>query len=604
MSAAAERGEADVIILGATPAGLTAAIAAARAQRSAIVLERTNYVGGLPANGLGATDISTRGSTGGLFLEFVDRIKAHYISAFGPDSAQVRDCSDGYHFEPSVAEAVLLTWVQEYPQIRALKERQFDFQPQQVRWNAQNIESITVTNLRTGHAEIYRGRFFLDATYEGDLVAAAGVPFMLGREGKDAYGEIGAGRTYKLWYGPECEGSTHVGDGTIQAYNYRLCLTDDPSNRVAVQKPAAYDRSEYEQLVHDVTTGFHGGVDVQQMTAADFRANVEKSKQNLPPNLNKLPGISRLFSNVTIPNGKVDANNQHFALISSDLPEENWAHPTASWAWRDDFAERLRSYTEGLLYFAQNDEAIPPWFRDECRRWGLAKDEYADNGHFPRQMYVREGRRMRGKYVFTANDVVVVDKYPGQHSSSTGRPNGEEAVATQQPKQEVQSSTKTNTSPLPQRVPIRHLDAVTASHYALDSHAVRKYEAGRAHLDGFVGYFTQPYSVPYGVMVPDAPVRNLLAPVPVSASHMGFSTLRMEPCWMALGQAAGVAAALCLEKGCAAGDVDVRGLQRGMLEQGAVLVYHPGLWEEGVGPEERAEAQWRWLEAARAEAKG
>lgn len=166
---------------------------------------------------------------------------------------------------------------------------------------------------------------------------------------------------------------------------------------------------------------------------------------------------------------------------------------------------------------------------------GWATDEYEENGYFPRQVYVREGRRMKGKYFFTANDAL--------------------------PLKEGQA-------------PPIHWDSITASHYALDSHAVRKREPNRAHLDGFFSYPSKPYTVPYGVMVPDAPIGNLLSPVPVSASHVGFSTLRMEPCWMAMGQAAGVAAALCIEDGVGAAALDISKLQAELLEQGGLLFYN------------------------------
>lgn len=221
----------------------------------------------------------------------------------------------------------------------------------------------------------------------------------------------------------------------------------------------------------------------------------------------KLPGdkwgIAKITNIVHVPNMKTDANNQHGVFVSTDLPEENWPWPTSSWEWRDKFAQRLREYTEGLFWFAQNDPELPAHFRKAAKEWGLSKDEYADNGHFPRQVYVREGRRFEGAYFFTANDAIPVT--------------------------------------IGSRPPI-HQSSITASHYALDSHAVRKREEGRVHLDGFLSYPSAVYTVPYGVMVPKE-VGNLLLPVPVSGSHIGFSTLRMEPCWMAMGQAAGIASA-------------------------------------------------------------
>jgi hypothetical protein len=211
---------------------------------------------------------------GGSFWNFVNRIKAHYIATYGPHSDQVSDCDDGYHFEPSVAEKVFHQWLLEYPQIKVLTRRQFDFEPENVEQRAGKILSLRVTNLGTARTETIRGRFFLDSTYEGDLIAASGVPFLIVREGKDDYGEIGAGRLYKLWNGPECDGSTHCGDNAVQAYNYRLCVTDDPGNRIDIQCPANYNREEFIPLIDDVRTGLHTGVDVLEISQDQVAQNI------------------------------------------------------------------------------------------------------------------------------------------------------------------------------------------------------------------------------------------------------------------------------------------------------------------------------------------
>ncbi len=287
-------------------------------------------------------------------------------------------------------------------------------------------------------------------------------------------------------------------------------------------------------MIDDILDGNHTGVATMNVTPAMRAAN---RKAILAGGRTAIPddrwGIAKVTNMVKVPNGKTDANNQHMAFISTDLPEENQAWPTASWEWRDAFAKRLRDYTEGLLWFAANDEAVPESFRAEARTWGYAADEYQDNDNFPRQVYVREGRRFEGMYFFTANDALDTDRGP------------------------------------------LHADAVTASHYALDSHAHHKREAGRIHLDGFLSWPSKVYNVPYGVIVPKE-VTNLLFPVPVSGSHIGFSTLRMEPCWMALGQAAGTAACLAIEGRTTVQDVDITALQDNLLKQGATLVYMPG----------------------------
>jgi hypothetical protein len=542
----------DIIILSATPAGIAAAVTAARKGYTSLILERTAYIGGLPANGLGATDIATRGCGGGFFKEFIERVKLFYADKYGNDSEQVSHCDSGYKFEPHVAESVLSGFLDEYEShITVLRTRQFDFEPENLATCEDKICSVRVTDVRKQAEEWYTGHFFLDCSYEGDLIAAAGVPFSLGREGKDVYGEPGAGRIYKLWDGLECSGTTYIGDNAIQAFNYRLCLTIDARNRTPFRQPENYNSKDYLSLIDDVKSGIHTGAH-NRLSPEQTRENLRRAERGLPPSPHLLPGIVRLCSNNRLPNRKVDANNQHLAFISTDLPEENWPYSTSGWAWRDAFARRLRDYTDGLLFFAQNDPDVPAWFRAEIADWGYAADEYADNGNFPRQMYVREGRRMRGKHVFTAHDAL-----PGDDGHA----------------------------PL-------HKDSITASHYALDSHAVRKREPGRVHLDGFVSYDCVPYTVPYGVIVPDASVKNLLAPVPVSASHIGFSTLRMEPCWMAMGQAAGMAACIAIEGGCAAADVDMRKLQEDLLDAGAVLYYDPKL-EECSNREEFKEMQLR-----------
>ncbi|AMV40302.1 FAD dependent oxidoreductase [Planctomyces sp. SH-PL62] len=509
----------DVVVVGATPGGIMAGVAAARAGRSAAILERGEHVGGLPANGLGATDIGTRGATGGLFLEFVGRVKRHYVETYGVDSKQVRDCSDGYHFEPRVAEAVFEALLAERrDRLAVFRNRQFDAEPENVDLEDGRVVAIRVRDRASCSVETYRAQVFIDATYEGDLAAAAGCEYRVGREGRDEFGEAMAGRLYKPWGADPAPGSTGQADNAIQAFNYRLCLTRNPEDRAEVARPERYDRAEYLSLADDIREG---------------RTTAPADARGPKPTALAWDSIGRIFNPVATPNGKVDANNQHWNFLSSDLPEENWPWPTSGWDWRDRFAARLRDYTLGLLYFAQNDPSLPEDFRARCREWGLAKSEFADNGHFPRQVYVREGRRIVGDFWFTAKDAIPTT--PG------GRP------------------------------PI-HADSITASHYALDSHAVRKREPGRAHLDGFFSSPSRPYTIPYGVIVPKG-VDGVLTPVPVSGTHVGFSTLRMEPCWMALGEAAGEAAALAVESGVAPRKVPADALQDRLLRHGAVLMF-------------------------------
>ncbi|WP_044265943.1 FAD-dependent oxidoreductase [Bacteroides timonensis] len=528
----------DLVIVGGNPGGIMAAVQAARLGKTSVILERTEHIGGLPANGLGATDINTRGATTGLFLEFVNRVKEHYTKTFGPISRQVIDCSDGYHFEPSVAAKIFNEMIREQDsKITVLKMRQFDSDPAHIKIVDNKIKRITIQNRLTGETEEYFGKIFIDATYEGDLGAAANIPFRIGREGYNEFQEIGAGKIYKYWDGPTGSGSSFQGDNAVQSYNYRLCLTNNPQNGVPFHKPENYNREEYLSLVEDVLLGKHTGIEMLSVTKKMQEENKQRILKGDSTNIpGDIWGIKKLTNMVTLPNSKTDANNQHLAFISTDLPEENWGWATSSWEWRDKFAERLKNYTLGLLWFAQNDKALPLSFRKAVVRWQFAKDEYTDNANFPRQVYVREGRRFECSYFFTAKDAL----------------------------------------PMEDKRPPIFPNSITASHYALDSHAVRKRENGKIHLDGFLSYPSVPYTVPWGVILPKE-VDNLLLPVAVSGSHIGFSTLRMEPCWMALGQAAGVASSIAIESNCKMKNISIELLQDILLDNNATLIYFDDL---------------------------
>ncbi|MCD8481737.1 MAG: FAD-dependent oxidoreductase [Verrucomicrobia bacterium] len=252
----------------------------------------------------------------------------------------------------------------------------------------------------------------------------SGVSYRLGRESVQEYREPMAGVLYKPWFLPPADGSTGEGDDRIQAYNYRLCLTDNAANQVAFARPEGYDRSEYLLLAECWKEQRFAGIPGRELL---------------------LDGIGFVTNMVMLPNRKTDANNQHLAFISTDLPEENNPWPEADWAWRDQYALRLRRYTEGLFYFAATDESLPESFRSKVRQWGFAKDEYTDNGNFPRQVYVREARRIRGSFTLTAHDTLPL---------------------------------------LPGYRPPVYSSSITGSCYALDSHACRKAEPGKPALEG------------------------------------------------------------------------------------------------------------------------
>jgi hypothetical protein len=509
----ADTTRADLVVVQATPAGIAAALAAARQGSRVALTESTAHLGGLMSNGLGVTDIATRGSIGGIFQEFVRRVRAHYVEAYGVDSPQVKECSDGYHFEPHVAQHVFDGLVAAEPRITLWKRHRLE----RVEKDGPRLTVVTVRDLETGAERRLEAPAFIDATYEGDLAALAGVPSRLGREARKETAEPYAGVLYMSYRTKEVyAGTTGEADARIQAFNYRLCLTDRPELRVYPERPAAYRREDYTSLLRDIRRGY---LHHFAPTAGDPVA---------------------VFNVIRVPNGKSDTNNHHNGLLSTDLPEENNDYPTASHAERERFLQRQRDYILGLLWFCQNDAELPAAFRAEARRWGLARDEYTDNGYFPRQVYVREARRIEGEYTFSALDCSLA-------------PDAERA-----------------------RI---HPDTVTAAHYQIDSHATRKREdsgehEGRDCLEGFlgIGFLTVPYDVPYGVMVPKQ-VEGLVVPVACSATHMGFGTLRMEPCWMALGQAAGTAAHLAREKGVTPRKVPIPALQRRLLRDGAVLAY-------------------------------
>jgi hypothetical protein len=302
--ASAARAETfDVVIVGGTPGGIMAAVAAARNGRSVVLLERTTHIGGLPANGLGATDIHTRGATAGLFLDFVGRVRKHYVTKYGEKSEQVKACSDGYRFEPHVAEAIFEAMLKEH-KITVKRRRQFDSEPENVTLSKDperpgTVTSIAITELEGGKAERYEGKVFIDATYEGDLAAAAGADYRIGREGKDEFPEPlrepFAGRLYKRWGGDIGPGSDGRPDNAVQAYNYRLCLTRNPDDRVAIEKPRRYDRAEFASLAADIR---------HNRTTGEVRGEMDWD------------GIGRVVNMVALPNGKTDANNQHLAFLS------------------------------------------------------------------------------------------------------------------------------------------------------------------------------------------------------------------------------------------------------------------------------------------------
>lgn len=489
----------DVLVVGATPCGIAAAIAAARCGSNVTLTDMGTHLGGMMTNGLGRTDIGPRNTVDGIFKEHINNIYNYYKDTYGEDSQQVKDCNNGYFFEPSVSEKMFNKIIDNEKRVTV----KFNYTPISVLTYKNKLYGVNFTNKRNRKVRI-NANVIIDATYEGDIAAFAGVTYRIGRESREEYTEAYGGVLYlDHLTRMVLAGSTGEGDKRVQAYNFRLCLTKDPENRVSIDKPNNYDRNEYLQVLESIKNG--------RIKRVDDVLNIEK-----------------------IPNGKSDTNNMPLSLISTDLPEENYDYPDASYEEREKIIKRHKEYTLGLIYFLQNDNEMPENLRNECREWGFAKDEFTDNNNFPRQIYVREARRIWGLYTFSSHDAILA---PGML-----------------------------------RTPI-HFDSIACGGYPIDSHATRKKEPGQDfELEGFFWLtgITRPYQIPYRVMIPQE-IDGLIVPGAVSATHLGFGTLRMEPVWMALGQSAGTAAHIAKTLFVEPREVPVNRLQSLLLENNQVI---------------------------------
>ena len=499
-SALYEKVRTDVLVVGATPCGISAAVAAARHGERVILADAGDFMGGMMTNGLGVTDIGPRHTIKGIFKEFVDESYSHYLEKYGPDSEQVRQSSDGYYFEPHVAELIFNRMVKAEKNISL----RYHYRPESVLVQRGKLDAVYFTDTKRDRRVEIRAAVFVDATYEGDVAAMSGAAYRVGRESREEFGEPFAGVLYMDHYSRMIlPGSTGRPDKRVQAYNFRLTLTANPENRVMPKKPAAYDRDEYVTILRSIKEG-------------------------------RIRTVQDILNIVFIANGKSDTNNMPRSLISTDLPEENYTYPEASYQERERIIQRHKDYTLGLLWFLQNDAEMPEALRAECAQYGFARDEYPDtDDHFPRQLYVREARKILGNYNFTARDAML--------------------------------------GPGIERTPI-HWDSIACGGYAMDSHATRKREEGHDVMEGFyyMGGMTQPYQIPYGVMIPQQ-INGLLVPGAASATHIGFGTLRMEPVWMALGQAAGTAAHVARQLFVEPRDVPINRVQTILLNDGAVI---------------------------------
>lgn len=501
---------ADLVVVGATPGGVAAAVAAAHRGLEVILVEETAHVGGIVTGGLTNNDIGREGGSLGLFARFRQWILDYYVKTYGPKSKQVQDCRKGNHYEAHVAEMAYRALLAEEPRLHLLLRHRLVA----ARRDGDRLASIVLDDLdQPGRQTTLAAKAFVDATYEGDLAAMTGVEYRVGRESRDTYGEWLAGRIYIRFRTREpLPGSTGEADTGIQAFCFRIHVTARPENRVPIEKPATYCRDDYRYLLADILAG-------------------------------KVVKLRDAMQMHPMPNEKFELNSSHASTDtgipseSFDLAEENWGWPEADWRQREKIFARYWDYHEGLLWFLANDPQVPESLRQETAQYGFCKDEFVDHRNRPHYLYVRQGRRIVGEYTFTQRDE---DPDP-----ATGLPR-----------------------PQP--------DSVAVATYPWDSHSVHKFDP--AHPGVREGYFYvshKPLQLPYRILVPQK-IDGLLVPVACSASHVGYQTIRMEPVFMTLGEASGIAAWLAIRDGIALRRVPITELQREIVAGGGVIAMPEG----------------------------
>lgn len=522
----------DLVIYGGTAAAVTAAVQAKQMSKTVVIVSPDKHLGGLSSGGLGFTDTGNKAVIGGLAREFYHRVWQHYNQPaawqwerreeYG-NKGQGTPAIDGaqrtmWIFEPHVAEQVFEALIKEHG-IPVHRNEWLD------RKNGVRKTGARITAIATLSGKRYAGRMFIDATYEGDLMAAAGVDYHVGREANSVYGEQWNGvqtgvlhhrhhfgvlsqkiSPYVIPDDPKSgvlpristapPGEYGQGDKKVQAYCFRMCLTDHPENRVPFPKPAGYDPKQYELLL--------------RIFAAGWRETFQKFDR--------------------IPNRKTDTNNH--GPFSTDNIGYNYDYPEASYERRRAIIREHETYQQGWLYFIANDPRVPKDVQAEFRQWGLAKDEFKDNGNWPHQIYVREARRMIGAYVMIEQNLLKQRPTP---------------------------------------------DSVGMGSYGIDSHNIQRYitPAGYVQNEGDIGVSTQgPYQIAYGALAPKkGQADNLLVPVCVSSSHIAFGSIRMEPVFMILGQSAATAAVLALEGNTTVQDVPYAKLRERLLKDKQILEY-------------------------------
>ncbi len=508
----------DVVVYGGTAGGVIAAVSAAREGLNVALIEPTRHLGGMVSGGLSWTDVGRKEVIGGYALEFYLRAGRYYeMSHYEQEIA--------WTVEPRVAGEILRQMLDQAHVTVVLNHR--------LREKDGVVKNgLTLTRIVMEDGTSYAANIFIDSSYEGDLMAQAGVSYIWGRESTSQYGESLAGvrgETPKHQFtvnisprdaagkllpeiSPDPPGPPGSADKKVQSYNFRMCFSDDPANQVPFPKPPGYDPHRYELLA--------------------FLLKARTAAEGAPPRLNTLMKIDR------IENHKTDVNNN--GAFSTDYLGGSWDYPNASYAKRQEIWDATKNYTEGFFYFLANDPQVPPTTQKEMRGWGLCKDEYADDDNWPYQLYIREARRMVGDFVMTQKDL------------QTDR-----------------------TKP----------DPIGMGSYNSDSHNVERIISpqGFVRNEGDMQVPVQPYQIPYRIMVPKrGEAGNLLVPVAFSASHVAYSSVRMEPQYMILGQAAGEAAKLAIEEHRAVQDVDTAALTARLRKRGAVMEYRPSVEREVI----------------------
>lgn len=486
----AKENQIDICIYGGTSAGVVAAYTAANAGKKVLIIEPANRLGGLSSGGLGQTDIGNKYVVTGLALDFYRKLGKHYGNL------------ENWVFEPKIALAIFNGYVKS-ANIKVIYKHQL----QNVEKEGLKIKSITVANLEDKGSKPLKinAKLFMDCTYEGDLLAKAGASYIVGREDNSVYNETLSGvqllkqhqlpdgvDPYKikgnatsglLWgIGNGTLKPNGTGDKKVQAYNFRIALTNNPSNKINITKPENYDPANYELLI--------------------------RQKEIQP-----WKGLSDVFIWSLMPNHKTDINNRNG--MSTDMIGANWDYPEADYLQRKNIIKAHEDYTKGLLYFVGNDSRIPDFIRNEMQQWGYPKDEFLDNNHWSPQLYIREARRLVGDVVMT------------QHHCQ-----GREVIT----------------------------DDIAYAAYTMDSHNCDRLvvngmvkNEGNVEVGGF-----PPFPISYRAIVPQrSQVNNLLVPVCLSASHIAFGSIRMEPVFMVMAQSAAVAACLTIDKNIAIQDVNV-----------------------------------------------